>query len=136
MSTNAVIHFCAESKTEIRASIYRHWDGYPDTESGVLADFARFCDAVEHDTSDHRYGDPSYLAAKFVVWMALKESNSTRFVRGKAKGHPERPLDFLGVGIIPSTWTQEYAYYVLCTASHNAVRPEILCEPEEEAEPK
>lgn len=83
MSTRCVINFCWGG--EIFAKVYRHADGYPD---GVVPDLARFFADVEAQTADTRFGDPSYLAAKFVVWQADRQHDSAN------------ALDFLGVGVI------------------------------------
>jgi hypothetical protein len=66
MGTRCNIHF--NDGDEIAANIYRHSDGYPD---GVLPDLQRFFADVESQTKgDTRFGDPEYLAAKFLVWQA------------------------------------------------------------------
>ena len=83
----------------VEAAIYIHWDGYPE---GVFALFDRFYKAVEAETTDHRYNDPSYLAAKFVVFVA----------REGASDGPQGNLNFLGVGIVQPgksdfTWAYE-----------------------------
>lgn len=107
MSTRCNIHFDSEYGTA--ANIYRHCDGYP---ADVQADLQKFFDAVESQTSDTRFSDPEYLAAKFVVWEATKDYG---FRSGKL-------LDFLGVGIM----TQDagdgaYIHTVLCGNSGRPV---------------
>lgn len=57
--------------------------------------------------ADYRYGDPHYLAARFVVWLASQE-------RG-AGG-----LDFLGVGV-GECWAH-YTYRLACTSE---ARPRV-----------
>jgi hypothetical protein len=89
MSTRCTIHFQYNGHTE--AIVYRHSDGYPGGEYGVLADLRRFFDEVEAQTNDTRFSDPPYLAAKFVVWQAEENSDNS---------DPEINLDFLGVGVV------------------------------------
>jgi len=64
MSTQATVHFQENGKTE--AIIYRHTDGYPE---GLGEDLQTFLNEV-NKLKDKRFDDPSYLAAKFVVWQA------------------------------------------------------------------
>jgi hypothetical protein len=100
MSTSAIIQFTDNDGDE--AYIYRHSDGYPDSDDGVLADLQKFFRAVKEQTSDTRFNQPSYLAAKFVVWQAGQNS-----VPGS--------LAFLSVGIVSKeTGWGEYIYTVNC----------------------
>lgn len=41
MSTRCTLHFHGYGD-HVEAIVYRHMDGYPDTENGVLADLERF----------------------------------------------------------------------------------------------
>jgi hypothetical protein len=69
MSTHAIFRFVDEQGTNY-ATVYRHSDGY--LECGGR-DIFRFFDAVREQTGgDTRFGDPSYLAAKYVVWLAFR----------------------------------------------------------------
>jgi len=88
--------------SHIEARIYRHCDGYP---KGVLPDLAAFFSDVERQTNgDTRFDDPSYLAAKFVVWQANRN----------AHGGPM--LDFRSVGICAKEMGGvEYRYFIDCT---------------------
>jgi len=90
MSTRCNIHFGdrRDGVFVTEANVYRHSDGYPDSQHGVPASLERFFAAVKEQTSDTRFNDPSYLAAKFVVWQAGEYASN-----GK-------PLDFLSVGIM------------------------------------
>ena len=110
MSTRCTIHF-AESNLSV-AIIYRHSDGYP---GGVDADLCRFFDAVEEQCADTRFGDPSYLAAKFVVWQADRYAQKRRL--GDPKDAPAKPpLNFLSVGIVTSDPEDiEYRWHVDCS---------------------
>jgi hypothetical protein len=64
------------------AVVYGHWAGSNPVDAATT--LKGFFEAVEAQTSDRRYNDASYLAAKFVVYLASKG------------------LDFLGVGIFTS----------------------------------
>lgn len=98
MSTRCNIHFDQEGETI--ANIYRHSDGYPEA---VLPDLQEFFAAVQEQTLDTRFSDPSYLAAKFVVWQAERFSRSGR------------PLNFLSLGIVNEDAKDgEWVYTVHC----------------------
>lgn len=98
-STRATVHFVQDGQT--RAIVYRHSDGYPE---GLGADLNRFFDEVRAQTQDTRFTDPEYLAAKFVVWQA-----------GQYAYDPDKPLDFLSVGVvIRDPRDIEYRYVVFC----------------------
>lgn len=73
MSTRCVVNFTWNG--EVEAKIYRHHDGYPDSEHGVIAALQRFFADVEAETRDTRFDDPSYLAAKFVLWQQKTLAN-------------------------------------------------------------
>ena len=108
MSTKCVVNFSHEV---IMSKVYIHSDGYPDGEHGIPARLETFFDDVKAQTSDTRFNDPSYLAAKFVVWIA---NNDAR------KGYH---LDFTGVGVvIKDPEDIEYSYFVDCSV---AGRPEV-----------
>lgn len=101
MSTRCVINFCYERGKDV-AKIYRHWDGYPDS---VLPDLDQFFCDVEAQTDDTRFSDPSYLAAKYVVWQA-----------GKNARDPKKPLDFLSVGVLNEVpGDAEFEYWVIAS---------------------
>jgi hypothetical protein len=100
MSTRSNIHFTDKGSDYVAANIYRHSDGYPEN---VLPDLDKFFADVAAQTTDTRFSDPEYLAAKFVVWQALRESGS------------DRPLGFLGVGIMTQdAGDAAYIYTVAC----------------------
>ena len=102
MSTRCTIHFKRAPSARAMAIIYRHSDGYPDGNNGVLSDLRRFFADVERQTKDTRFNNPSYLAAKFVVWQAGENAIA-------------RPLDFLGVGVVATDPGDiEYRYIVTC----------------------
>lgn len=120
MSTRCTIHFeYAAGQTD--AIVYRHSGGYPDA---VLPDLDKFFAAVEEQTKDTRFDDPSYLAAKFIVWQAghlLRDYDSET---GEPK--PSQPLDFIGVApVLLDPGDIEFRYHILCTGRE---RPKVTHE--------
>lgn len=112
MSTRCNIHFTYGDR--VQANIYRHYDGYPEE---VLPDLEKFFSEVEAQTSDTRFNDPSYLAAKFVVWQASQYSLS------------EKPLAFLGIGVTQQDAEDgEYTYKVDCTRHDEKGHPIVEVE--------
>ena len=110
MSTRCTTHFTYQNETKPEAIIYRHSNGYP---SGAGVDLLRFLDEV-NKLSDKRFNDPSYLAAKYVVFLAdmFNTSNESR-------------LDFLSVGVVAQDPGDiEYRYVVNCS---NGGRPVVKC---------
>ncbi len=106
MSTRCVIGFYGTHPSEGKpeALIYRHGDGYPDGKHGVPASLARLFVDVAAQTSDTRFDDPSYLAAKYVVWQA-----------GEYASDKAKPLAFLSLGIVMNEPGDiEYRYAVVC----------------------
>lgn len=96
MSTRATVHFEQGGMTE--AIVYRHSDGYPE---GLGEDLKRFFQEVKAHTSDTRFGDPVYLAAKWVVYDSQDQERWS--------------LNFLGVGIVMrDPGDIEYRYHVEC----------------------
>jgi hypothetical protein len=121
MSTRCVINFTAGK--EIIAKVYRHCDGYPD---GVLPDLQTFFTAVEGDTKDTRFGDPSYLAAKYVVWQAEQYANTYDFRTNPPSKKAKPRLDFLSVGIVlTNPFDIEYEYDVQCARLDSKGRPTV-----------
>lgn len=97
MATRSVVDFVQDGQTPAR--VYRHWDGYPEEAGADLLAFVEAC----RELPDSRLYDPCYLSARFVVFLAAK-----------FRGMDAHPLDFLGVGIVPTDWLcgAEYAYRV------------------------
>ena len=118
MSTRALIHFVWGNSKSPEAMIYRHSDGYPE---GLGEDLKRFLDEVEKQTSDTRFNDPSYLAAKWVVFDAEAHCQNSRDfpgVYGIDSEHTGGNLCFLGVGVIcRDPGGIEYRYIVRCHAN-------------------
>lgn len=112
MSTRANIHFVYGDSDRIDANIYRHSDGYP---SGLGVDLHRFLDEVGK-LNDTRFGDPEYLAAKFLVWQAKEyaELNNRSPYRQETTGPAY--LNFLSVApCIEDHGDIEYIYKVACS---------------------
>ena len=113
MSTRATIHF-ENADGQAQAIIYRHSDGYPE---GVGKDLERFfaaCTELEGTYSGPRFGDPTYLAAKWIVWDS--QINRDRW---------RASLDFLGIGVVlTDPGDIEYRYHVRCVAPRPTVRVE------------
>jgi hypothetical protein len=87
------------------ALVYQHSDGYPDGTNGVPMKLVQFFEAVEKDTNDTRFGNPEYLAAKWIVWATQRDREQSAKWReklGPAFGTPgakDGPLNFLGHGV-------------------------------------
>lgn len=86
MGTRATVHFKYVDEEKPEAIVYRHGDGHPD---GLGKDLYRFLEDVKNQCADTRFNDPSYLAAKYVVWQA-----------GEYSKDKTKPLDFLSVGVV------------------------------------
>src|SRR3990172_6611860 len=67
MTTRSTTHFTHDLLDDPEAIVYRHSDGYP---SAAGADILRFFNEVRAQTDDTRFYDSSYLAAKYVVFLA------------------------------------------------------------------
>lgn len=116
MGTKCNIRF-ADADGNVPANIYRHAKGYPES---VLPDLDEFFADVAAQAVDPKFHDPSYLAAKFVVWQAAR----WRYAGG--------PLDFGGVGIIaPDAFGAHYSYTVTCGRDRKA-RPSVACDDQAE----
>ena len=109
MSTRCTLHFeYVPDQTD--AIVYRHSGGHPDA---VLPDLEKFFAAVEEQTKDTRFDDPSYLAAKFIVWQARQLA---WHFSDNYKREPSQPLDFIGVApVLHDPGDIEFRYHVLCT---------------------
>jgi hypothetical protein len=112
MSTRSTTHF-QDGDREV-AIIYRHSDGYP---GAAGADLLKFFDEVQRQTSDTRFDDPSYLAAKYVVFLAGQFAHTYGKLPNGEYGYTKsEPLDFLSVGVLMSDPSDiEYRYRVDCS---------------------
>lgn len=119
MSTRSSIWFWG-GDLEPSAGVYVHSDGYPEGENGRLEDLERFFTAAEIQTTDTRFYDPEYLAARYLVFKA----------REFAKDPARRPLNFLSVGVtLNPHMDEEYRYSVLCHRPRPDGRPTVLWQP-------
>ena len=129
MSTRSTTHFvwtASNGEEQTDAIIYRHSDGYP---SGAGADLLRFFEEVEASTDDHRYSDGSYLAAKYVVFLARQFAASYEMKDGafERTSHADtKPYDFLSVGVVmEDPGDIEYRYFVDCSKLDDKSRPTV-----------
>lgn len=108
MSTRSTTHFRETLDGPTTAIVYRHHDGYP---TGAGADLLKFIEQVKEQTSREgasyygtRFNDPSYLAAKYLVFLVTEGYQFDK----------EYPLDFGGVGIMnDDPGDIEYRYIVV-----------------------
>ena len=105
MSTRSTVHFTYGKRTE--AIVYRHSDGYPE---GAGADLFNFLDELKANVADTRITDPTYLAAKYVVWLA---NEFAQLAKKYDHCGPYHPLNFLSVGVcLRDPGDIEYRYFV------------------------
>ena len=120
MSTRSTTHFLGRFGERPTAIIYRHSDGYPE---GAGKDLLAFFEKVRSDTMDTRFGDASYLAAKYVVFLAQMFSRKfERTPSGEYEYRDNEPwsLDFLSVGVMDEDPSDiEYRYIVDCSQEVN-----------------
>lgn len=134
MSTKSTTHFIYGNKKKPLAIVYRHSNGYPE---GAGADIYKFLlDVKAQVPNDTRFDDPSYLAAKYVVWLARKfaydwvqrdpeKNNKSGFVSHA----DERPLDFRSVGVMMSDPGDiEYRYIIDCGNIDQDGLPDVTCQ--------
>ncbi len=121
MSTRATIHFLNDGSEAPEAIIYRHNDGYPE---GLGSDLLQFCNELQANLNDTRFGDPAYLAARWIVWDAANHQATVR-----SDKDPHR-CDFLGVGVVKKDPCDiEYRYRVFCRdVFGKGVKPRIVCQ--------
>src|SRR3989344_5815624 len=98
MSTNAIISFFSEDEDKPRSIIYRHADGYPE---GVGIDLLVFINEIRknyfHINSDC-FDDPSYLAAKWVVYDAVRQQKYDA-AKNRSYKAGDRFLEKYGLGL-------------------------------------
>jgi len=125
MSTRSTTHFTDEGRTV--AIIYRHSDGYPEGAGTDILRFLNECGKL----NDPRFTDPSYLAAKYVVFLADMFNHSfqrnskgvLKEVRNKSK------LEFLSVGVLmEDPMDIEYRYVIDCGTLEDG-KPKVTCYP-------
>ena len=122
MSTRSTTHFTYGDSDKPIAIIYRHSDGYPE---GAGIDLKRFLEECSQ-LPDSRFSDPSYLAAKYVVWLADKFNQRYDFKTGTMT-RPASRLEFLSVGVLNSDPGDiEYRYIINCGKMIDG-KPELQC---------
>lgn len=133
MSTRCTTHFQYQGRTQ--AIVYRHSDGYPEGHGVDL--FAFFAD-VQANVPDTRCSDPTYLAAKLVVWLAaafVKRYDPATYgplriteERFLALYGPPHPLNFLSVGVcMEDPGDIDYRYLVHCHDLDPQGFPQVTC---------
>jgi hypothetical protein len=147
MSTRSTTHFIETdpSSGEIytAAIIYRHSDGYPKGAGKDLFKFISRCKKL----ADSRLTDPSYLAARYVVFLGELFATDYAFEDSTGKRHkhaynPKNPkeklkyvtipkknrLDFISCGVVMQDPLDiEYRYVVDCGKIDKTGRPEVKC---------
>jgi hypothetical protein len=151
MSTRSTTHFIYTDpdtgKAETLAIVYRHSDGYPKGAGVDLCKFITRCKALKNTQGGTRLNDPSYLAARYVVFLAEMFAYDYAFVDSEGKLHkhavdPKNPnaerkyvqiprknrLNFISCGVVMSDpWDIEYRYTVDCGKIGPNGRPEVKC---------
>ena len=128
MSTRSTTHFVDSEATYLNgkpvAIIYRHSDGYPECAGRDIVAFLKECKGLP----DPRLTDPSYLAAKYVVFLANMLNHSYKAIAGKfQRVQNASRLDFLSVGVMnEDPGDIEYRYVVDCGIIQNGL-PEVTC---------
>jgi hypothetical protein len=125
MSTRCTTHFVWDISDKPQAIIYRHTDGYPE---GHGTDLYRFFKEIKDNVDDTRFGDPSYLSAKLVVWLANQFSKHYDYETKEMV--PDHYLDFISVGVVQSDPGDiEYRYVVECGGqTDDDGYPPVTCE--------
>jgi hypothetical protein len=148
MSTRSTTHFIETDpetgKVYTAAIVYRHPDGYPKGAGVDLCKFITKCKALR----DSRLSDPSYLAAKYVVFLSEIFAADGMFQSPDGKLHKHIPLgitdndkwkyvrvprknrlDFISVGVVAQDPPDiEYRYTVDCgKIDPDTKRPEVKC---------
>lgn len=126
MSTRSTTHFVYGLKAKPEAIIYRHSDGYPEAAG---KDLLRFLMEVAETVQDTRFTDASYLAAKYVVFLAREFSVEYDWSTDPMTTKPKASrLDFISVGVVnEDPGDIEYRYIVDCD-DQSAGRPAVWVE--------
>ena len=106
MSTRCTTHFVFDDTPQ--AIIYRHTDGYPEKAGVDLQAFLKECKKLP----DSRLNDPSYLAARYVVYLARDALSP----------------NFISVGVcLEDPSDIEYRYTVDCSSIGKDGLPDVKC---------
>lgn len=123
MSTRSTTHFVHALNAKPTAIVYRHSDGYP---SGAGADLFEFIDRCSK-LRDSRFTDPSYLAAKYVVFLAEMFNHTYDSAIGDYRPNGDR-LEFISVGVCDEDPGDiEYRYVLVCDGSGPNHAPLVRC---------
>lgn len=121
MSTRSTTHF-THGDGDPTAIIYRHPDGYPECAGVDILRFLEECAKLK----DSRFGDPSYLAAKYVVFLA--DHFNYTYDQSFAKIRPASRLEFISVGVVMADPGDiEYRYVVDCGKPTADGKPTVTC---------
>ncbi|MGD0499073.1 MAG: hypothetical protein ABSC23_11615 [Bryobacteraceae bacterium] len=123
MSTRSTTHFIYGNPKRPEAIVYRHSDGYP---AGAGVDLREFLDRCAK-LKDPRLADPSYLAAKYVVFLAEMFNHGDYDPTEGGYKPPVSRLEFISVGVMSGDPGDiEYRYVLDC---QNLVggRPRLTC---------
>jgi len=102
MATRSQVKF--SDRGSVTSNVYVHWDGYPDSENGRIAELKRFFNDVKEQCGGVT-NDAEYLAAKYIVWKALEQCDDDN----------PNPLKFSGIGpCLEDHGDIEYIYLVDC----------------------
>lgn len=124
MSTRSTTHFTHGEATV--AIIYRHSDGYPEAAG---RDLLKFFDEVREQARGTRFSDPSYLAAKYVVFLAGQFAIYDTYHDGEYHPDEVKPLSFISVGVVREDPSDiEYRYIVDCSRMIDG-RPYVEVQP-------
>lgn len=129
MSTRSTTHFYWSKEDFDRneppaAIVYRHHDGYP---AGAGVDLLNFvedvkaqCDPTREGATYYgtRFGDASYLAAKYLVYLTVYGY----------KYDQDYPLDFGGVGILTSDPVDIEWRYIVIADGEPTLYVQDLCD--------
>lgn len=106
-----------EAVKQDMAHVYLHWGG--ETHEDCEQTMRQFYEDLTAQTTDTRVDDPSYLAAKFVVWAAARS-------RRDGKGE----LNFLSVGIMSERMQAADYGVVICCGDINFGLPATYTSPD------
>lgn len=90
---------------EVVATIYRHSDGYPDGENGVIADLKKFIKWLTGGDQPRPIGDIEYASANWIYW---NKKNTIEHLSGDCESDEEKKeiaerWEKIGFGICPNT---------------------------------
>lgn len=107
MGTRSLTHFI-DADGEAVATIYRNWDGYPECAGQDLLDFLKLQAKAR---TGSRIGDPPYLAARYVAFLADGYRYRPYTDDGKRGKRSRNVTDFLSVGILAPGETDAWSEY-------------------------